>query len=103
MKNWNKKRFLIVLLAAFTIVAVPSCRNASQAKKAAEVAKKLSGKIVKASKKSKVVLQYGDDVVRNLDFEKVSCTACGGDGQDYWGRTCEECEGHGYVYKIKAK
>lgn len=93
----------LFLLLSVTIVVFESCRNANQAKKAIDIAKKLSGKTVKASKKSTYVLQYGDDVIRHVEFVTVSCTACDGKGIDSWGDTCEKCDGEGYVYKIQAK
>lgn len=97
------KKLVYLVLTLFLAIGTVSCRNANQAKQAMKVAKSLSGKVVKASKKSKVVLQYGDDVFRNLDFVKENCTARGGNGVDNRGRSCEDCEGHGYVYRIKMK
>ena len=99
MKNLMKIFFLL----SFVILVFGSCRNASQAKKAIEIARNLAGKTVKASKKSTYVFQYGDDVIKHIDFVTVSCTACNGNGIDSWGDTCEECEGDGYVYKIQTK
>ena len=99
MKNLMKLFFLL----SITIVMLGSCRNANQAKKAIEIVKKLSGKTVKASKKSTYVLRYGDDVIKHIEFVTVSCSACKGNGIDSWGDPCEECEGDGYVYKIQTK
>ena len=48
------------------------------------------------------MLRHGDDVVRHLDFQKVKCAECGGDGQT-WSGTCDVCSGDGYVYKIQFK
>lgn len=98
-----QKVLKILFLLSFTVIVFGSCRNANQAKKAIEIAKKLSGKTVKASKKGTYVLQYGDDVARHIEFVSVSCSVCGGNGTDTWGDTCEECEGDGYVYEIKTK
>lgn len=98
-----KKIYRLSLFLAITLIAFSSCRNANQAKKAIEIAKKLSGKTVKASKKGTYVLQYGDDVARHIEFISVTCTGCNGHGTDSWGDTCEECEGAGVVYKIKTK
>ena len=103
MKKKNIKHLLIMLLAVFTIAVVPSCRNASQAKQAAKIAKKLCGRTIKTVEKNKYVLQYGDDVIRHLEFEKTQCTTCYGRGVDYYGYTCSECGGDGYVYKVKMK
>lgn len=94
---------LFLFLLSVTMILCGSCRNASQAKKSIEIAKKLSGKIVKASKKSTYALQYSDDVVRHIEFVKVSCATCDGNGTDDWGDPCKECDGEGYVYKIKTK
>ena len=98
-----KKIYRLSLFLAITLIAFGSCRNASQAKKAIEIAKKLSGNTVKASKKGTYVLQYGDDVARHIEFVSVSCNTCDGNGTDNWGDTCEECDGDGYVYKIQTK
>lgn len=98
-----KKLFRLTVMLSFAIIILGSCRNASQAKKAIEIAKKLSGKTVKASKKGTYVLRYGDDVARHIEFVSVTCTECNGNGTDTWGDTCEECDGDGYVYKIKSK
>lgn len=95
--------YKVLILLIFMLVMFTSCRNASQAKKAIEIAKKLSGKTVKASKKGTYVLRYGDDVARHIEFVSVTCTECNGNGTDTWGDTCEECDGDGYVYKIKTK
>ena len=85
------------------LLGMGSCRNASQAKKAIEIAKKLSGKTVKSSQKGTYVLRYGDDVARHIELVSVTCTECNGNGTDTWGDTCEECDGEGYVYKIQTK
>lgn len=98
-----RKLFRLTVMLFFAVIIFGSCRNASQAKKAIEVAKKLSGKTVKASQKGTYVLRYGDDVIHRLDFVKVSCTECNGNGTDTWGDTCEECDGDGFVYKIQTK
>lgn len=66
MKHAVKITIMLVIAA----LVLGSCRNASQAKKAIEIAKKLSGKTVKASKKGTYVIRYGDDVVRHIDFVK---------------------------------
>lgn len=98
-----KKLFRLTVMLSFAIIIFGSCRNASQAKKAIEIAKKLSGKTVKASKKGTYVLRYGDDVARHIEFVSFTCTECNGNGTDTWGDTCEECDGDGYVYKIQTK
>lgn len=98
-----KKLFKLTVMLFLAIITFSSCRNAGQAKKAIEIAKKISGTTVKASKKSSYVLRYGDDVVRHIEFVSVTCTGCNGNGTDSWGDTCEECEGDGYVYEIKTK
>ena len=74
--------FKLSLTLAITIIAFSSCRNANQAKKAIEIAKKLSGKTVKASKKGTIVFRYGDDVARHIEFVSVSCNTCDGNGTD---------------------
>lgn len=94
-------KFFLVL--SLTMIVCSSCRNGKQVKQAIEIAKKLSGKTVKASKKGTYLLRYSDDVVRHIEFVTVSCTACDGKGTDGWGDTCEECDGEGYVYKIQTK
>ena len=78
-----------------------SCRGNS-AKKAVDIVKKYSGKVIKNSEKNALMLRHGDDVIRHFDFQKVKCTECGGDGQT-WSGTCDTCLGDGYVYKIKSK
>ena len=98
-----KKLFRLTMMLSFAIIILGSCGNASQAKKAIEIAKRLSGKTVKASKKGTYVLRYGDDVARHIEFVSVTCTECNGNGTDTWGDTCEGCEGDGYVYKIQTK
>lgn len=97
------KLFRLTVMLSFAIIILDSCRNASQAKKAIEIAKKLSGKTVKASKKGTYVLRYGDDVARHIEFVSITCSVCDGKGADSWGDTCEECDGDGYVYKIQTK
>ena len=88
----------MLFLLSLTIVVLCSCRNANQAKKAIESAKKLSGQTVKASKKGTYVLRYGDDVARHIEFVSVSCATCDGNGTNNWGEDSEECEGAGVVY-----
>lgn len=55
-----------------------------------------------SSEKNALMLRHGDDVVRHIDFQKVKCAECGGDGQT-WSGTCEACTGDGYVYKIQSR
>ena len=86
---------MIVVLAGLF-----SCRGS--AKKAVDIVKKYSGKVFKSSEKNALMLRHGDDVVRHLDFQKVKCIECGGDGQT-WSGTCNACLGDGYMYKIKSK
>ena len=87
---------MIVVLAGLS-----SCRGGS-AKKAVDIVKKYSGKVFKNSEKNALILRHGDDVVRHINFQKVSCSECGGDGET-WSGTCDTCSGDGYVYKIKSK
>ena len=87
---------MIVVLAGLS-----SCRGGS-AKKAVDIVKKYSGIVFKNSEKNALMLRHGDDVVRHINFQKVSCSDCGGDGQVLSG-TCNTCSGDGYVYKIKSK
>ena len=99
------KKFLkyLSLLSIVIILGgmITSCRGNS-AKKAADIVKKYSGKVFKNSERNTLMLRHGDDVVRHLDFQKVKCTECGGDGQT-WRGTCDTCSGDGYVYKIQSK
>lgn len=82
-----------------------SCRGNS-AKKAVDIAvnivNKYSGRVFNNSEKKALMLRYGDDVIRHINFKKVSCSECGGDGET-WSGTCDACSGDGYVYKIKSK
>ena len=48
------------------------------------------------------MLRHGDDVVRHINFQKVSCSDYGGDGET-WSGTCDTCSGDRYVYKIQSK
>lgn len=79
-----KKLFRLTVMLSLAFILFGSCRNANQAKKAIEIAKKLSCKTVKASKKGTYVLQYGDDVARHIEFVSVSCNTCDGNGTDNW-------------------
>ena len=89
----------MVLLMAL----IPSCRNAKQAKTGYEIAKKLSGKVIKSSEKAKYVSRYGDDVVRRIEFVEIDCPVCNGTGYDTWGYVCEECAGDGHKTRIQMK
>lgn len=93
------KRIIYIILILVAFVCLSSCRGSS-AKKAVDVVKKYSGKVLNKAEKSKVAARYSDDVIRHLEFEKIDCTECGGDGQT-WSGTCDACSGNGYVYKIK--
>ena len=84
------------------VVGLSSCRGGG-AKKATEIVKKYSGKVFKSSEKNALMLRHGDDVIRHLDFQKVRCTECGGDGITWNGYKCNTCSGNGYMYKIKSK
>lgn len=98
------KKLLIILLASFMILGgFSSCRNANQAKQAAKLAKELSGKVIKKSNKTKIPLQYGDDVIRHLEFVEVQCETCRGTGVNSWGMPCDDCDGDGQVYKLRTK
>lgn len=96
-----KKLIYAILVILIVAVGLSSCRGGS-AKKAVDIVKKYSGKVFKSSEKNSIILRHGDDVIRHLNFEKVSCSECGGDGQVLSG-TCNTCSGDGYVYKIKSK
>ncbi len=91
----------VLLVTLMAIVGLSACRGGS-AKKAAEIIKKYPGKAFKSSEKSALILRYGDDVLRHFEFQKVSCSECGGDGTT-WSGTCEKCSGEGYVYIVKSK
>lgn len=80
---------------------ITSCRGNS-AKKTVDIVKKYSGKVFKNSEKNALMLRHGDDVVRHINFQKVLCSDCGGDGET-WSGTCETCSGDGYVYVIKSR
>lgn len=96
-----KKIIYVILVIFIAAVSLSSCRGGS-AKKAVDIVKKYSGKVFKSSEKNALMLRHGDDVVRHLDFQKVKCAECGGDGQA-WSGTCDVCSGDGYVYKIQCK
>lgn len=87
---------MIVALAGLS-----SCRGGS-AKKAVDIVKKYSGKVFKSSEKNALMLRHGDDVVRHINFQKVLCSDCGGDGE-IWSGTCDVCSGDGYVFVIKSR
>ncbi len=95
------KNKILVLVVLISLIGLFSCRGNS-AKKAVDVVRKYSGKVFKSSEKKALMLRHGDDVIRHIDFQRVSCSACGGDGQALSG-TCDACSGDGYVYKIKSK
>lgn len=96
-----KKGIYTLLIMIVALAGLSSCRGGS-AKKAIDIAKMYSGKVFKSAEKNALMLRHGDDVVRHLDFQKVKCAECGGDGQT-WSGTCDVCSGDGYVYKIKTK
>lgn len=96
------KKILLVAIAVLFTLSLSSCRNGRQAKQVLNLVKEYSGKAVKASEKSKIVVRYGDDVARNIEFVKVQCDVCYGSGE-YQGYLCENCDGDGYVYQIRAK
>lgn len=96
-----KKGIYTLLIMIVALAGLSSCRGGS-AKKAVDIVKKYSGKVFKSSEKNSIILRHGDDVIRHLNFEKVSCSECGGDGET-WSGTCDTCSGDGYVYKIKSK
>ena len=96
-----KKLIYVILVMLIAVVGLSSCRGGS-AKKAVHIVKKYSGKVFKSSEKNALMLRHGDDVIRHLDFQKVKCVECGGDGQT-WSGKCDVCSGDGYVYKIKSK
>lgn len=96
-----KKNIYVELIMLIAAVSLSSCRGGS-AKKAIDIVKKYSGKVFKSSEKKSLMFRYGDDVVRHLNFQKVSCSDCGGDGET-WSGTCGTCSGDGYVCKIQSK
>lgn len=96
------KKLLFVAIAVLFTLLLPSCKNGRQAKQMLNIVKEYSGKAVKASEKSKIVVRYGDDVARNIEFVQVQCDVCYGSGK-YHGYLCENCDGDGYVYQIRAK
>ena len=96
-----KKGIYTLLIMIVVLAGLSSCRGGS-AKKAVDIVKKYSGKVFKNSEKNALILRHGDDVVRHINFQKVSCSECGGDGET-WSGTCDTCSGDGYVYKIKSK
>lgn len=96
-----KKLIYVILVMLIAVVGLSSCRGGS-AKKAVDIVKKYSGKVFKSSEKNALMLRHGDDVIRHLDFQKVKCVECGGDGQT-WSGTCDVCSGDGYAYKIQCK
>lgn len=100
MKNSIKYLLFSLIVLSFGEITT-SCRGNS-AKKAADIVKKYSGKVFKSSEKNTLKLRHGDDVIQCLDFQKVRCTECGGDGRT-WRGTCDDCSGDGYRYKIKRK
>lgn len=93
------KNKILVLVVLISLMGLFSCRGGS-AKKAVDIVKKYSGKVFKSSEKKALMLRHGDDVIRHLDFQKVKCVECGGDGQT-WSGTCDVCSGDGYVFVIK--
>lgn len=96
-----KKIIYVIFVIFIAAVGLSSCRGGS-AKKAVDIVKKYSGKVFKSSEKNALMLRHGDDVVRHLDFQKVKCAECGGDGQT-WSGTCDVCSGDGYVFVIKSR
>lgn len=80
---------------------LPSCRGAA-GKKAGEKAFKLveeyGGKFFNKAKKIEIS-NYGDDVLRHLEFVEVSCEKCNGNGETWLGK-CEDCDGEGKVWTI---
>lgn len=92
-----------IIIVAGAIITLGSCRNGKATQETFQVVKKYSGKIFKSAEKEKFYLQHSDDVIRHIEFVKVTCTVCGGAQVDGWGDTCKECDGDGYVYKIKSK
>ena len=97
------KKYLAISICLFTMSLLPSCKNGKQVKKGVEIVKKLSGKLIKSSEKSKFMAEYSDDVIRQLEFVKIKCPECNGTGYDAWGYVCEECDGDGKILKIQAK
>ena len=95
------KKYVYGILIMIAIVGLCSCRGAN-AKKAIDVAKKYTGKVFSKSEKKTMILRNGDDIVRHLEFQKVECVECEGNGIIN-NETCEVCTGDGYVYKIKSK
>lgn len=93
----------IFVMLAIVLFGFGACRNGKAAQEALQVVKKYSGKVFKSAEKENFGLRYGDNVIRNIDFIKVTCSACDGAQVDDWGNTCEECDGDGYVYKIQTK
>ena len=99
MKNIIK----ITVMLAIVLMGFGACRNGKAAQEALQVVKKYSGKMFKSAEKENFYIRYSDDVIRNIEFVKVTCSACGGAQVDDWGNACEECDGTGYVYKLKTK
>jgi len=96
------KKTALLLMLLLSVACFTSCKGSS-AQKAIKIVKEFGGKVINSGEKAKIVGQYGDDVIRHLDFQKVRCTECGGDGITWNGYKCNTCSGNGYVYKIKSK
>lgn len=90
----------IFVLSFFSVAIFGACKNSRHAKKAIEWAKELAGKTVKVSKKSEFITKHGDDVIRHIELEKVSCPKCYGVGENSSGIECDDCDGDGYVYEV---
>lgn len=96
-----KKNLCIILVMLIAIAGLYSCRGGA-AKKAVDIVRKYSGRLIKSTEKNSLMLRHGDDVFRHLSFQKVKCTECGGDGKTRIG-TCDACSGDGHVYEIRRK